>query len=105
MLGWYEKEWLSVSVAQSEKVKREKSVWSINTHIWNLENCNCGAGTETQMVEGPHGHGLHGGKERVGRTERLELTYYSEESESVSRSVETPWTVARQAPPSMEFSR
>ena len=45
------------------------------------------------------------GEERLGRTERLGLTHYSEESETVSRSVVTPWTVAHQAPPSMEFSR
>ena len=56
------------------------------------------------------GMGLPGGKESVGQTERLGWTYYSEESENVSRSVLSDsfrphGTVACHAPLSMAFSQ
>ena len=48
-----------------------------------------------------------GGEERVGRIGRVALTYIhcALLSRSVVSDSATPWTVARQAPPSMGFSR
>ena len=64
-------------VIQSEVNQKEKQILHINTYMWNLENgidkpiCREGMETQTYITD----LWTQQGKERVGRVEKLSLTY------------------------------